>query len=373
MTYLIGKKELEDKIKEVKNHTSYFHRIHKVSPTRFWINNPTRDEADLAIAAGAISCTCNPAYPMKMVQREPEEYAFKIVDEVIKDTDDDNKAVDLVMQKFTKSILDKFLTLYEQNPEKEGFVSIQGNPLFDDDSDHIIKEALEYRKLRKNIIAKIPATQAGIKAMETLIPKGIPIIATEIMGIPQTVSTCEMYKRVTQASGKTPPFYITHITGIFEEHIKNIATRDNLDISEDVLSQAGCIVARKQYQVFKERNYPGIMLGGGARGLHHFTEFVGSEMHITINWTGTADKLIEQNPIVLNRMNTPPFPEDAVNELLEKIPDFRKAYLEDELTIEEYKGYGPVVCFRESFVREWNNLLSIIRYRRSFNKPLKEY
>ena len=193
------------------------------------------------------------------------------------------------------------------------------------------------------------------------------------MGIPQTIETCEMYKRVTKKCGKTPPFYITHITGIFEEHIKEIAKRDNLDISEDVLSQAGCIVARKQYQVFKERNYPGIMLGGGARGLHHFTEFVGSDMHITINWTGTADKLIEQNPIVLNRIKTTPLPENALDKLLEKIPDFRNAYLEGELSIEEYKGFGPVVCFRESFVREWNNLLSIIRYRRSFNKSLKDY
>lgn len=373
MPYTMEKKELENKINELKNNTGYFHRVHKVSPTRFWINNPTRDEADLAIAAGAISCTCNPAYPMKMVQRELGEYAFKIVDEIIKDTDDDNEAADLVIQRFTKSILDKFLPLYEQNPDKEGFVSIQGNPLFDDDPEQIIREALEYRKLAKNMIAKIPATQAGIKAMETLISKEVPIIATEIMGISQTVVTCEMYERVTKECGKKPPFYITHITGIFEEHIKNIAQRDNLDITEDVLSQAGCIVARKQYKVFKERNYPGIMLGGGARGLHHFTEFVGSDMHITINWTGTADKLIEQNPIVLNRMNTPSLPENAVNELLDKIPDFRKAYLENELSIEEYKGYGPVVCFRESFVREWNNLLSIIRYRRSFNKPFKDY
>lgn len=373
MPYIMGKKELENKIDELKNDATYFHRVHKVSPTRLWINNPTRDETDLAIAAGAISCTCNPAYPMKMVQREPEEYTFKIVDEAIKDTDDDNEAADRIMQRFIKSILEKFLPIYEKNIGKEGFVSIQGNPLFDHDPEHIVKEALKYRKLGKNMIAKIPTIEAGIRAMETLIPKEIPIIATEIMGISQTVKVCEMYERVTKECGKRPPFYITHITGIFEEHIKDIAKRDNLDISDDVLSQAGCIVARKQYEIFKERNYPGIMLGGGARGLHHFTEFVGSDMHVTINWTGTADKLIEQNPIVVNRMNTPPLPKNAIDELLEKIPDFRKAYLEDELSIEEYKGYGPVVRFRESFVRGWNDLLSTIRYRRSFNKPLTDY
>ena len=31
----------------------YFQRVTRMSPSRFWINNPTRHEADLAIAAGA--------------------------------------------------------------------------------------------------------------------------------------------------------------------------------------------------------------------------------------------------------------------------------------------------------------------------------
>ena len=40
----------------------YFHRLHQETPTRLWINNPTLEEADLAIEAGAISCTTNPSY-----------------------------------------------------------------------------------------------------------------------------------------------------------------------------------------------------------------------------------------------------------------------------------------------------------------------
>ena len=40
----------------------YFHRLHQETPTRLWINNPTLEEADLAIDAGAISCTTNPSY-----------------------------------------------------------------------------------------------------------------------------------------------------------------------------------------------------------------------------------------------------------------------------------------------------------------------
>lgn len=45
---------------------SYFQRVQTETPTRFWVNNPTVKEAQLAIDAGAVSCTTNPTYVHKM-------------------------------------------------------------------------------------------------------------------------------------------------------------------------------------------------------------------------------------------------------------------------------------------------------------------
>jgi transaldolase len=343
---------------------SYFKRVNKLTPTRLWINNPTPEEARKSINAGAISCTTNPTYCMKQHMRETEEDKInKVIDEVIKDIDDDELAADLIQQKLVKRIMDVFLPLYKKNPGKEGLVSIQGNPFLDEDPEHIIKEALEYRKLSENFITKIPVTKAGLEALEALIPEDMPMIATEVMGLSQAIYTCEMYKRVSSQCGKHPPFYLTHITGIFDEHLGNVVKRDNIDISPDILWQAGCIVARKQYQIFKERGYPGVILGGGARGLHHFTEIVGSEMHITINWKGTADRLIESDPPVVFRMFNPA-PQYVIEELIDKIPDFKKAYYEDGLAVEEYKDFGPVALFRSQFMDGWDYLLKEIRNHR---------
>ena len=329
----------------------YFERVIKLTPTRLWINNPTPEDADKAIASGAISCTTNPTYAMKQIMAETEhDYALQVVDGVIKETDDDNKAADLIQQKLVKRIMDKFLPVYEKDPGKQGFVSIQGDPFADDDPNHIVDEALRFKKLAKNFITKIPATKAGLKALETLIPEDMPMIATEVMGIAQAVNVCEMYQRISKKCGKYPPFYLTHITGIFDEHLKNVVKHNVIDISPDVLWQAGCIVARKQYRIFKERGYPGTMLGGGARGLHHFTEMVGSEMHITINWKGTADKLIElDQPVVCRFLQpTPFFVED---ELVEKLEDYRKAYFIHSIEPVEYEDFGPVKLFRSSGIR----------------------
>jgi len=189
------------------------------------------------------------------------------------------------------------------------------------------------------------------------------MIATEVMGISQAICICEMYKSVSTKCGKYPPFYVTHITGIFDEHLQNVVKKDNIDISPDILWQAGSIVARKQYKILKDKAYPGIMLGGGARGLHHFTEMVGADMHITINWKGTADKLIELDPPVVYRMFNPA-PQHVIDELFKKIPDFKKAYLEDGLNVEEFAGFGPVNLFRTQFINGWNYLLKTIKERR---------
>ncbi len=115
------------------------------------------------------------------------------------------------------------------------------------------------------------------------------------------------------------------------------------------------------------------MLGGGARGLQHFTEMVGGDMHITINWKGTADKLIETDLPVVYRMDTPA-PQYVIDELLDKVPDFRKAYNEDGLSIDEFEDYGPVLLFRSMFLKGWENLLQVIKEQRksvSIHKHLR--
>ena len=344
--------------------SNYFKRVNKLTPTRLWINNPTPEEAKKSIEAGAISCTTNPTFCMKILQNEKEkDRVVGIINEVINEYNDDNQVADIVQQRLVKDILDIFLPLYEKKPGLEGFVSIQGDPNFDTDTNNIIDEALRYRKLGKNFITKIPVTKAGLEALEALIPEDMAMIATEIMGVSQAIQTCEMYKRVSKKCGKYPPLYLTHITGIFDEHLAQVVKEEEIDISPDVLWQAGTIVARKQYRIFKERNYPGIMLGGGARDLHHFTEMVGADMHITINWKGSADKLIEADPPVAYRMFNPA-PQKVIDELLEKVPVFKEAYLEDGLTLEEFEDFGPVVHFRNMFIDGWKYLVDTVNERK---------
>ena len=341
---------------------TYFHRLHELTPTRGWINNPTRQEAEQALEAGITNCTTNPTFTMKQIQREPD-LMNPVVDRICSEESDDNRAAALIQRECVGHLIKIFQPVFDARTRMEGLVSLQGDPILEEDSGTIIEEALEARKLGANFLAKVPTTRAGIEAVEVLIREDVPVITTEIMSLSQIIAVCETYNKVSAECGKTPPLFVTHITGIFDDYVHDFIERNSVDISPDIAFQAGTVVARKLYQLFHERKYPGILVTGGARGLHHFTEFVGGEMGITINWKNMAETLIAQNTPVIERINTPT-PEYIVRELLEKIPDFRLAWENNALQVDEFEGYGPVHFFRKSFIKGWEFLLDEVRKRR---------
>jgi transaldolase len=342
---------------------TYFKRVLEMTGTDCWINNPTREEALKAIDAGMTNCTTNPTFAMKQIQREPD-LLNPIIERICKEEPDDNRAAVLIQRECVSEIMDVFSSVFDSKNRMHGLVSIQGDPILEDDSQIIIDEALACQKsLGPNYLAKIPTTFPGLIAMEEMIKNDIPFIATEIMSISQMVSTCELYKRISAETGKTPPLFVTHITGIFDDHMQNVIKEQNIDISPDIAFQAGVAVGRKLYRLFKERNYPGVILGGGARGSHHFTEFVGGDMSITINWKNSADQLLEQNPPVIERIKSQT-PDYVLDELCAKIPDFKLAWEEDALNPEEFGTYGPVILFRKAFTDGWEFLLEEISKRR---------
>jgi transaldolase len=339
---------------------SYFERVSKQTPTEFWINNPTREQADLAISQCASGCTNNPSYAQKMLDHPTEgKYALKVLDETMRDVEEKWAAAVEFQRRLVQPIAEKFLPIFKKSTGHRGFVSIQGDPIHEEDPDVIIREALENRKVSPNICCKIPTTQAGLHAMEYLISQDIPLNATEIFAIHQAVVLCETYLRASRKFGKSPQLYISHIAGIYDDYLQNEVKKGAIEISPDVLWQAGLAVARKLYKIMEERHYPGIFVAGGARGLHHFTEMVGGKVCCTINWEGTADRLLEQNPPVVYRLFNP-VPQKVIDELIEKLPDFKRGYLEKGLEIEDFEHFGPVDLFRSSFVKSWNRVLDII-------------
>ncbi|MDR2635487.1 MAG: transaldolase [Campylobacteraceae bacterium] len=74
---------------------------------------------------------------------------------------------------------------------QDGFVSIEVNPLFSEDTDKMVEEAKKiYKKIgMPNVMMKIPATEAGYETIKELIIEGINVNATLIFS-PQQAGRC---------------------------------------------------------------------------------------------------------------------------------------------------------------------------------------
>jgi transaldolase len=336
----------------------YFHRVNQQTDNRMWVNNPTVAESHLAIEAGAVACTTNPTFCGRILKEEPVA-AQEVLRAVLAREPDDTKAAHKIQQELIARITPVFMPIYEKTQAALGYVSVQGDPHLDHHADHIIAECRADRaRLGPNHIAKIPVTTAGLKAIDVLLRENVPVIATEVFSMDQARVTCDLYDRAVRESGHRPAFFLTHITGIYDEYLAGYVKAHNIAIDPAVLQQAGCIVARRQYQMMCDRGFGGVLLGGGVRAPYHFTELLGSTMHVTMNYS-TIVELEQLNPPIEHRMGAATDPK-VVAELRAKLPDFQKAYDDNALRLDDFAGFGPVVHFATVFRRGWDALLAAI-------------
>lgn len=341
---------------------NYFLRLKQQQATRLWVNNPSLSEARQAVAAGAVSCTTNPSFAARIQKSEPAAVA-QAIDQVIASVADDDAAAHRVQQELAARIMPVFLPFHEARPGAEGFVSVQGDPFKDHDTPHIVHESFSDRKrLPPNLISKIPTTAAGLKAMDELLRAGMPVIATEVFALAQAVAAAEVHRRVQRETGRAPALVLTHITGIYDEYLEKLVAREGLPIAPAILQEAGCAVARAERRLCRERGYRVILLGGGARAPRHFTEMVGGDFQVTLNWS-TIEELQTMDPPPAPRLDAET-PAPVIRELLGKLPDFRRAWELDGMREEDFAEFGPVQYFLGMFRAGWKELRAAIGERR---------
>ncbi|MGI6696373.1 MAG: transaldolase family protein [Christensenellales bacterium] len=336
---------------------SYLQRVIKETKTRFWVNNPTIADSQTSLESGAFACTTNPAYCSKLYQMAPD-FIGGIVKDVVARNDQSSPLSEQVYHLAAAEIMKVFLPLYEKTGGKAGFVTIQEDPRREHEHDYIVEASKRAAKLNKNFMAKIPVTAPGLIAIKEMVALNIPICATEIFSLSQAVALVETYEEACRKTGNRPEIFITHITGIMDDYFGSLAKSEKLDISLEALKQAGTIIAKKEYKYLEEAGYAGRMLGGGARGPQHFTEFVGGDMHITINWS-TAVELNANNTDPVDAIDNEADPA-VVKALMEKLPNFKRSYDEDGMKPEEFEDYGPTMLFRTQFLNGYSRLIDAI-------------
>lgn len=336
----------------------YFDRLRAETPTRAWVNNPTKPEVGLALRHGADGCTTNPSHAANLLRRAPDEAMSAIRRVFDVDMTDEELAYRTQLELVT-GLAAAFRGIHDATEGRAGFVSIQGSPLRDEDADAILEEGRDARRRAPNIAVKIPATAAGLTAFETLVREGTPTIVTEVFSLAQFVESCERYLAVKTAIGTQPPFFVSPITGIFGDYLKAVVRRDGLDVPDTLTEMAGVTLARACYEVAVDRAYPVRLLCGGARTPIDLTGLVGGALSVTINWSTFADALAgaDEPTSSIDR----PLDPTAVDTLVRTFADVERALRPDGLTVPDYEAFGPVRHFRGVFEAGWEDLVRAIQ------------
>ncbi len=341
----------------------YAKRVQAETPTKIHVNNPTLEEAQEALGFDVVGATTNPTFVGRLLSLEAERGAvLKEMDAIIRTEPDDHLAMEKLETALVAKIAQLYMPTFERTRGKRGFVFIQGNPFKDADSEYMIDEAERFFSIAPNIIVKLPGNFAAVKAFRTLTAMNKAICITSCLSIPQEEAYFRIYRDVNAESGKAPVLYVTTLAGIIDEFLKKYVTENNIRLSENALDKAGNLFAKLGYKMVEEERFPGILLGGAARGMKHFTELVGSATESTLNYV-FIKQMNDANPPIANRWQDF-YGEEVKRELLQAIPWYKQAIERGSMTPEEFDAYAPFVYFRNTFITAWDKVVKAIRERR---------
>jgi transaldolase len=335
-------------------------------PTDYWNDSCSVDELAYAVARGATGATSNPTIVHEVLGKE-QAYWTPRVRELAADHPDWTE-VDLTWAIFEEMGVRGAAVLepvFRREGGRKGRLSMQTNPANYPNSERMLEQGLRFAALAPNIQVKFPTTKAGLTAIEAATAAGVSINATVCFTVPQAIAVADAVERGLErfdAGGGDPSTVspvVTLMVGRLDDWMRVLVERDDLAVHPDALNWAGVAAFKRAYGLFRERGYRARLLAAAYRHRLHWTELVGGDVILTMphawqvrfNASGiTPEDRIDE-----------PVDRAIVSELLERIPDFRRAYEPDGMTVGEFDAYGATVRTLRQFIKSSHDLTGAIR------------
>ena len=141
--------------------------------------------------------------------------------------------------------------------------------------------------------------------------------------------------------------------------LKVVMEKENIAVDPGYLEWAGVAVFKKTYQIFRERGYRIRLLSAAFRNHMHWSEFIGGEVVISPPYSWQL-RFNASDIEVRSRIENP-VEKTIVEELSKKFTDFRRAYMEDGLSIEDFDWFGPSRRTLRQFIAACHELDGLVR------------
>lgn len=345
---------------------SPLHQTVATTVTDYWNDSCSVEELTYAIENGAVGATTNPVIVGNVLKKEINLWRDRIRQIIAENpTWSEMEVTWKVFEEVAIRGAELLLPVFRRENGKKGRLSIQTNPQLYRNAGAIVQQALHFNSLAPNIQVKIPVTKAGITAIEEATYQGVNINATVCFTVPQSLAVAEAVERGLnrrQAEGKdiaSMAPVCTIMIGRLDDWMHAIAKRDGILMTPGVMDWAGVAAFKKAYRIFQERGYRARLLAAAYRHHLHWSELIGGDIIMTIPYEW--QRLFNASDIEVRERMSQPVRQEIIDELYERIPDFRRAYDIDGMTIGEFDSYGATVRTLRSFIAGLFDLVAMIR------------
>ena len=334
--------------------------------TCLWNDSAAVQELEYSIGHGAVGATCNPVIVLHVLSKEMDLWRDRIrelIDEMPTATEDEIgwRLVEEISQKGAALLL----PIFEEHKGKNGRLSIQTDPRFYRNAEKMVDQAVHFSELAPNMIVKIPATAAGIEAIEEATYRGVSINATVSFTVPQCIAVAEAVERGFKRreeegldiSAMGP--VCTIMVGRVDDWLRVLVEKEGVITDPGYLEWAGVAVFKEAYRIYQERGYRLRLLSAAFRNHMHWSEFIGGDVVISPPYKWQV-RYNNSDVAAIPRIDKPV---DAMvlSELRKKFPDFVKAFDEKGMTTPEFDTYGPTVRTLRQFIKGCHELSDLIR------------
>jgi len=345
---------------------SPLHEMAVTTPTDFWNDSCALDELAYAIDNGAVGATSNPTIVGEVLTRELDRRRPRIAEIAAEHpTWGEDEVAWRVIEELAVEAAELLQPVFEREGGLKGRISIQTDPRNYRNAAALVDQALYFAQLAPNVQVKIGATRAGVEAIEELTAAGVNVNATVSFTVPQVIAVAgavERGLRRREASGEdvsTMRPVATMMIGRLDDWLQVVAERDGVLLTPGVVSWAGIACFKHAFPIFRERGYRTRLLAAAYRSSLHWTELIGGDVVLTIpaKW----QRLFNTSGIEVRPRFDEPVATEIVDELYEKLPDFRRAYELDGLAVEEFDTYGATVRTVRTFIASYHDLAATVR------------
>lgn len=348
------------------NYKSPLHQTVTTTKTDFWNDSCSVDELTYAIEHGAVGATSNPTIVLNVLKQELPTWKPRIL-EIIKEnpTWSEVEITWKIYEEIGLKGAETLLPVFEKMNGKKGRLSIQTNPANYRNPEKLTKQAVHFGSLAPNIQVKLAVTKAGVEAIEEATYLGVNINATVCFTVPQSLAVAEAVERGLDrriAEGKPVDDMspvCTIMVGRMDDWLRVVAKKEGITVTPGDLDWAGIACMKKAYAIYNSKGYRTRLLAAAYRHHMHWSEFIGGDLILTIphKW----QLLFNDSDIEVKERMDNPVDEKVIRNLYSHFEDFRKAYDEDGLSLEEFDSYGASARTLRGFITSYHDLQALIR------------